>query len=68
MIGLKQEVSISNSSKVNCNLIDEKYNLEEMMLFKTFSTPAYGNLLLCQESTWGQQAYFNKDSNGEPIF
>jgi hypothetical protein len=43
-------------------------SLEEMMLFKTFSTPAYGNLLLCQESTWGQQAYFNKDSNGEPIF
>ncbi len=43
-------------------------SLEEMMLFKTFSTPANGNLLLCQENTWGQQAYFNKDSNGEPIF
>ena len=43
-------------------------SLEEMMLFKTFSMPANGNPLLCQDVTWGYDAYFNKDSNGEPIF
>jgi hypothetical protein len=43
-------------------------SLEEMMLFKTFSMQANGNPLLCQDVTWGYDAYFNKDSNGEPIF
>lgn len=43
-------------------------SLDEMMLFKTFSMPANGNPLLCQDVTWGYDTYFNKDSNGEPIF
>ena len=36
-------------------------SLEEMMLFKTFSIPANGNTLLCQDITWGYNSNFNKD-------